>query len=142
MHELGYLEIPDYVFGMLAKHLYRATRVVVDIGLHLDLTIPPSAPLHGGERWTFDIAVAYLRRFGFRTPDQAVNETMRYLGWPGQAIAYKLGEREILTLRDEARRTLGPSFDLAAFHDRVIGNGSMRFEVLRGVVLDDAEIAH
>lgn len=138
MRELGYLELPDYVFGMLAKHLYRAARVVVDIGLHLDLPIPPPAPLHGGERWTFDIAVLYLRRFGFRTPDQAVNETMRYLGWPGQAIAYKLGEREILGLREEAQRRLGATFDLATFHDRVIGNGSMRFDALREVVLDDA----
>ena len=136
MEEFGYLEVPDYVFGMVAKHLYRATRVVVDIGLHLGLRIPDSAPLFGGELWTFDRAVAYLETYGFRTPDQAVNETMRYLGWPGQAIAYKLGERELLRLRDDAKREAGPNFDLSAFHDRVIGNGPMRFDLLREVVLD------
>ncbi len=136
MHELGYFEQPGYHFGMLAKHLYRATRVVVDIGLHLGLTIPDAAPLGGGEGWTFARAAEYMRVYGFRTPDQAEAEVLRYLGWPGQAIAYKLGEREILSIRDDARRRCGPDFDLKRFHDRVIGNGAMRLDMLREVVLD------
>ena len=120
---------------MLAKHLYRATRIVIDVGLHLGLTIPEHAPVGAGEPWSFDLATQYLRRFGFRTPDQSVAETLRYLGWPGQAIAYKLGEREILSLRREARTSLGDQFDLKQFHDRVIGHGAMRFDLLRRIVL-------
>ncbi len=135
MLELGYFERPDYVFGMLAKQLYRATRVVVDIGLHLGLTIPAGAPMWAGEAWSFELATEYLRTYGFRTPDQAVSETMRYLGWPGQAIAYKLGEREILSIRAEAERRRGVAFDLKAFHDQIIGNGAMRLDLLREVVL-------
>ena len=135
MLELGYFERPDYVFGMLAKQLYRATRVVVDIGLHLGLTIPAGAPIWAGEAWSFELATEYLRTYGFRTPDQAVSETMRYLGWPGQAIAYKLGEREILSIRAEAERRRGVAFDLKAFHDQIIGNGAMRLDLLREVVL-------
>ncbi|HSF86509.1 MAG TPA: DUF885 domain-containing protein [Acidimicrobiia bacterium] len=135
MQELGYFEIPDFHFGMLAKHLYRATRIVIDVGLHLGLTIPEHAPVGAGEPWSFDLATQYLRRFGFRTPDQSVAETLRYLGWPGQAIAYKLGEREILSLRREARTSLGDQFDLKQFHDRVIGHGAMRFDLLRRIVL-------
>ena len=136
MLELGYFERPDYVFGMLAKQLYRAARVVVDIGLHLGLTIPAGAPIGAGEAWSFELATEYLRTYGFRTPDQAVSETMRYLGWPGQAIAYKLGEREILSIRAEAERRRGTAFDLKAFHDQIIGNGAMRLDQLREVVLE------
>lgn len=138
MHELGYYEIPDYHFGMLAKHLYRATRVVVDIGLHVGLAVPHHAPVGAGEQWTFDLATEYLRHYGFRTADQAVGEVLRYLGWPGQAISYKLGEREILAIRAAAQERSGSSFDLKEFHDRLIGYGPMRFELLRTVVLDGA----
>lgn len=137
MQELGYFEIPDYHFGMLAKHLYRATRVVVDIGLHLDLTIPDGAPLGAGEQWSFERAVDYLERFGFRTAPQAKDEVLRYLGWPGQAIAYKLGEREILDIRRTASNREGRDFDLKRFHDRVIGHGAMRLDRLRSLVLGE-----
>lgn len=133
MGELGYLEKPEYEFGMLAKHLYRATRVVVDIGLHLELELPPDAPLHPGERWTFDIAVEYMRAFAFRTAAQAPNEVLRYLGWPGQAIAYKLGEREILRVREQAGNTA--DHDLKTFHARVLGHGTLPLELLDEVVL-------
>ncbi len=138
MQELGYYELPDYHFGMLAKHLYRATRVVVDIGLHLGLEIPAHAPLAAGQQWSFDIATDYMRTYGFRTPDQATGEVLRYLGWPGQATAYKLGEREILAIRRDARTQHGAAFDLKRFHDRLIGHGAMRFDTLRDVVLGDA----
>lgn len=132
MGELGYLESPDYVFGMLSKHMYRAVRVVVDIGLHLGLSIPASAPLHAGEPWTFDTAVEYLELYGFRTAAQAPNEVLRYLGWPGQAISYKLGERAILALREEA---LAAGIELKEFHRRMLVSGSMRLDMLREIVL-------
>ncbi|NNF64458.1 MAG: DUF885 domain-containing protein [Acidimicrobiia bacterium] len=133
MGELGYLESPDYVFGMLSKHMYRAVRVVVDIGLHLGLEIPSTAPLHAGQPWTFDTAVEYLQVYGFRTPAQAPNEVLRYLGWPGQAISYKLGERAILALRDDA---LEAGIELKEFHRRMLTSGAMRLDMLRGIVLE------
>ncbi len=131
MDELGFLERPEYVFGMLAKHLYRATRVVVDIGLHLELRLPTDAPIGAGERWSYDLATQYMRRFGFRTDAQSQGEVLRYLGWPGQAISYKLGEREILSIRRDAEQRLGAAFDLRQFHSEMIGNGAMGLAMLR-----------
>ncbi len=131
MGELGFLERPEFEFGMLAKQLYRATRVVVDIGLHLELGLPESAPIAGGRPWAYDLATEYMRRFGFRTEAQSHAEVLRYLGWPGQAISYKLGEREILSIRGETERRLGAGFDLKRFHSDVIGNGAMGLTMLR-----------
>jgi len=129
MDELGYFEMPEYRFGMLASHLFRAARVVVDIGLHLGLRIPDEAPLFGGERWDFDRAVAYMERIGLQPHDYAVSEVTRYLGWPGQAISYKVGEREILAVRDEVRGR--GRFDLKAFHHSVLQDGEMGLALLR-----------
>lgn len=134
MGELGYLENPQHYFGMLAKQMYRAARVVVDIGLHLGMQVDERSPLFAGEEWDFDKAVEFMRVYGFRTPAQARDEVLRYLGWPGQAISYKLGEREILNLRSETRERLGNGFDLRAFHSTVIDNGAMRLDLLRDVV--------
>lgn len=131
MGELGFLERPEYEFGMLAKQLYRATRVLVDIGLHLELRLPENAPIGEGAPWSYEIAVEYMRRFGFRTDAQSHAEVLRYLGWPGQAISYKLGEREILSIRSETERRLGGDFDLKRFHSEMIGNGAMGLAMLR-----------
>ncbi|MGF1667604.1 MAG: DUF885 domain-containing protein [Acidimicrobiia bacterium] len=139
MHELGYFEKPDYVFGMLASHVFRAARVVVDIGLHLGLRIPDDAPLHAGSHWDYDKAVDYMMQIGLQPGAYAESEVQRYLGWPGQAISYKVGEREILALRDELRRRLGDDFDLKDFHARVLGHGEMRLDLLRRVVLEGWE---
>jgi len=135
MHELGYFEKPEYVLGMLAAKLMRAYRVVVDIGLHLDLPIPPDAPLHGGGRWNFDIAVEYMHQRAFMRIEHACSEVTRYLGWPGQAISYKVGERVVLGLREELRRKQGAAFDLKTFHARVLGSGSVGLDHLRELVL-------
>lgn len=139
MHELGYFEKPDYVFGMLVGHVFRAARVVVDVGLHLGLDIPETAPLHAGEKWDYDIAVDYMMQIGMQPRDYAESEVQRYLGWPGQAITYKVGEREILALRDESRSRLGDAFDLKDFHMRVLGHGEMRLDLLRRIVLEGWE---
>jgi uncharacterized protein (DUF885 family) len=136
MEELGYFEKPEYVFGMLASHVFRASRVVVDLGLHLGLEISAGSPLHAGEPWTFERAVEFMQAVGMQAPDYAESEVLRYLGWPAQAISYKLGEREILDLRETARRREGPGFDLKAFHGRVLGHGEMRLDLLRQVVLE------
>jgi uncharacterized protein (DUF885 family) len=137
MHELGYFERPEYVLGMLVGKLVRAYRVVIDIGMHLTLPIPKDAPLHPGEAWSHEIAVAYLHRRAFLRPEHAQSQVTRYLGWPGQAICYKLGERVVLELRDELRRRQGPAFDLKAFHGRVIGSGSVGLEHLTDLLLEE-----
>ena len=134
MGELGYLDDPRHYFGVLAKRMYRTARVVVDIGLHLEKTIPDSSPLFAGEPWSFESAVDFMEVYGFRTRDQAWDEVLRYLGWPGQAIAYKLGEREILDIRAETRERLGSAFDLKQFHATVLDHGTMRLDLLREVV--------
>lgn len=134
MGELGYLEDPRQYFGMLAKQMYRAARVVVDIGLHLSQPISHSSPMAPGEMWEFETAVRFMEVYGFRTPAQAEAEVLRYLGWPGQAIAYKLGEREILSIRQDAKSRLGEAFDLKDFHATVLNSGPMRLDLLREVV--------
>lgn len=136
MGELGYLSNTQHYFGMLAKQMYRTARVVVDIGTHLEKTIDGTSPLSPGEPWTFDNAVEFMRVYGFRTQDQARDEVLRYMGWPGQAIAYKLGEREILAIRAETKARLGDDFDLRAFHSTVLDNGAMRLDLLREVVAE------
>ena len=137
MGELGFLDDPRHRFGMLAKQLYRAARVVVDIGLHLRKPIAASSPLQPGEDWSFERAASFMEIYGFRTKAQARDEVLRYLGWPGQAIAYKVGERAILDLRADLRRQLGSAFDLKAFHSSVIGHGTLRLDLLPAVVSRD-----
>lgn len=134
MGELGYLENPRSYFGMLAKQMYRAARIVVDIGLHLSKRIADGSPIAPGDPWTFDTAVEFMEVYGFRTRSQSEAEVLRYLGWPGQAIAYKLGEREILSIREHTRQRLGADFDLKSFHAVVLENGSMRLDLLRDTV--------
>jgi uncharacterized protein (DUF885 family) len=135
MDELGLLEHPAYVLGYLAGELLRATRVVVDIGLHLGLPIPDDAPVHAGRAWDFDRAVDALRELAFETPDYADSEVTRYLGWPAQAISYAIGQRAIVELREERRVRDGASFDLKAFHADVLGSGPVGLDLLREVVL-------
>jgi uncharacterized protein (DUF885 family) len=134
MGELGYLENPHHRFGMLAKQMYRTARVLVDIGLHLGLRLDEASPIAPGSRWGFEIAVEFMTVYGFRTPAQAHDEVLRYLGWPGQAIAYKLGERELLEIRADTRKRLGDRFDLREFHAAVLDHGTMRLDVLRQLV--------
>ncbi len=134
MDELGFFERPAYRFGMLASHAFRAARVVVDLGLHLGLPIPDDAPLHPGGTWDFDVAVDYMHRVGLQPRDVATSEIKRYLGWPAQAISYKVGERAILAIRDELRdraRRDGVDFDLEQFHRDVLDGGALRIDHLR-----------
>lgn len=136
MGELGYLEDPAHYFGMLAKQMYRAARVVTDIGLHLRLQIPAASTVAGGEKWGFDQAVEFMEHYGMQSPPEAEAEVLRYLGWPGQAICYKLGEREILSIREETRSRLGSDFDLKRFHATVLNHGALRLDHLRQVVAE------
>ncbi len=135
MKELGYLEKPEYVFGMLAEAMLRACRVVIDIGSHMEFPIPDEQPFHPGERWSFDTAVEMLIDYALQPPPYARSEVTRYLGWPGQAIAYKVGEREILKMRDELMARDGEGFDLMDFHDRVLTPGAIGLDHLRDLVV-------
>jgi uncharacterized protein (DUF885 family) len=134
MGELGYLDRPDYEAGLLAAQLLRACRVVIDIGLHLGVRIPYDAPFHPGEEWTAAMAEEMLRDVAFVDPPVAHSEVVRYLGWPAQAISYKLGERAILELRAERRARDGTAFDPVAFHSDVLRAGAVGLDLLAEVV--------
>ena len=133
MDELGYLEDPEYRLGYLASQLFRATRVVVDIGCHLEKRIPADAPLHGGELWNYGRAVDYIEQVGLQARDIAESEVTRYLGWWAQAISYKVGEREILAMRSAAQAA--GEFDRKLFHRRMLEAGAIRLDQLRGEML-------
>jgi uncharacterized protein (DUF885 family) len=129
MDELGYFENPEYRLGLLASQLFRSTRVVLDIGAHLGKRIPEDAPLHPGKTWDYDIAVDYMVKVGLQAPDVAESEVLRYLGLPGQAISYKVGERQILDLRRRAMEQDG--FDPKEFHRKLLEAGAIRLDHLR-----------
>ncbi len=133
MGELGYYEKPDYEIGLLMSQMFRSCRIVIDIGLHCGLPIPDDAPFHPGEAWTYELAVEMMRTVAHQPQAMAESEIVRYLGWPGQAISYKVGERAILDLRAEVEAR--GDFDLKAFHSTVLGCGSIGLDLLRELVL-------
>ena len=126
--ELGYLEDPGVRLGYLDNQRMRAVRVVIDLGMHLSLPIPADQPFHPGERWTHGLGREF---FAGRSGSPAAfvdSEVVRYLGWPGQAISYKLGERAWLAGRAAAMaraRSDGRQFDLRAWHTAALGLGSL-----------------
>ena len=124
MGELGYLENPDHELGMLSGQAMRAARVVVDLGLHLGLRIP-EGEAWAGERWTPELAAGLLTERASQPPAFVASEVDRYLGMPGQAISYKVGERVWLEGREAARSRAGPSFDLKEFHACALALGPM-----------------
>ena len=132
MDELGFFERAEYRLGLLCSQLLRSVRVVVDIGCHLGLRIPDDAPLHGGDTWNYERAVDYMVRIAEQAPDVAASEVKRYLGWWGQAISYKVGEREILRIRERARSNGG--FDLREFHRKMLAAGAIRLDHLDEVM--------
>jgi uncharacterized protein (DUF885 family) len=131
MDELGYLTDPGNKLGMLDSQLLRAARVVVDIGVHLELPIPADSPWHPAEIWTAELAWEFLRA-RVQVEEQMLRfELDRYLGWPGQAPSYKLGERTWLQAREEARIRKGSAFDLKEFHREALALGSVGLDPLR-----------
>ena len=131
MRELGYLEDDGNLFGMLNDQLFRAARVVVDIGMHLELEIPAGTGFHEGERWTPELGLEFLLTRTVQDPSHVRDEIDRYLGWPGQAPSYKLGEREWLAARQDAKQRHGGDFDLRAFHRDALRMGAMGLDTLR-----------
>jgi uncharacterized protein (DUF885 family) len=133
MDELGYLQDPGDKLGMLDSQGFRACRVIVDIGMHLELEIPRDNPFgfHPGERWTPELGWEFLRAH-CRVPDENLRfELNRYLGWPGQAPAYKVGERIWLRAREDAKTRKGKDFDLKEFHRAALNLGSIGLDPLR-----------
>ncbi len=130
MGELGYLENPAFELGMLSAQAMRAVRVIVDIGMHLELAIPDSERYHPGERWTPALALPFVIERSCFPPDFMASEVDRYLGMPGQAISYKVGERVWLEARERARVRRGPAFDLKDFHRFALDLGGMGLDQL------------
>jgi len=115
--EAGFYTDPYSNFGRLTYEMWRACRLVVDTGLH-------------ALGWTRQQAIDYLASHTALSLHEVRTETDRYIGWPGQALAYKMGELKIRELRAKAERELGPAFDLRAFHDAVLASGTVPLPVL------------
>jgi len=119
--EMGFYEDPYDKFGQLTYEMWRAVRLVVDTGLH-------------HKQWTRQQAIDYFKANAAKTELDIINETDRYIGNPGQALAYKIGELKIKQLRGEATNQLGDRFDIRAFHDVVLGSGAIPLDVLEANV--------
>ncbi|RZU35872.1 uncharacterized protein (DUF885 family) [Streptomyces sp. BK022] len=130
MDELGYLTDAEERLGYLDAQMMRAVRVIIDIGMHLELEIPADSPFHPGERWTPELAEEFFRAHSSRPADFVVSELTRYLTMPGQAIGYKLGERAWLLGRERARERHGDSFDPKAWHMAALSQGSLGLDDL------------
>lgn len=115
--EMGIYRDPYEDFGRLSFEIWRACRLVMDVGIHW-------------KGWSYDQAAECLRENTALTDGSIEYETYRYIGWPGQALAYKIGELEIIKLRKHAEAALGPKFDLRGFHTMVIDSGPMPMSVL------------
>jgi uncharacterized protein (DUF885 family) len=131
MREFGYLTDDGNLFGMLNENLFRAARVIIDIGMHLELEIPTGTGFHEGSTWTPELGLEFMLTRTTTDRELVVYEVDRYLGWPGQAPAYKLGERLWLSARDEARARQGADFDLKNFHMQALYLGQMGLDTLR-----------
>jgi uncharacterized protein (DUF885 family) len=119
--EMGLLSGELDRFGVLSFDAWRASRLVVDTGIH-------------AMGWTRDAAISFMTAHTALGTNNVVNEVDRYIAYPGQALAYKLGQLEILRLRAEARERQGDRFDIRSFHDAILGDGALPLPVLRQVV--------
>ncbi|MEV4972422.1 DUF885 domain-containing protein [Streptomyces scopuliridis] len=130
MDELGFLPDAERRLGYLDAQMMRACRVIVDIGMHLELEIPADSPFHPGERWTPELAQEFFGNHSGRPADFVESELTRYLSMPAQAIGYKLGERAWLLGRENARRAHGDAFDAKAWHMAALSQGSLGLDDL------------
>jgi uncharacterized protein (DUF885 family) len=131
MGELGYLEDPDHYMGLLSAQALRAVRVIIDIGMHLELQIPAGKSFHPGETWNHDLAVEFSIEKTRRPREFMASEVVRYLGWPAQAISYKVGERFWLEAREDSKKRLASGFDLKQFHSDAFDLGPMGLAQLK-----------
>lgn len=134
MADLGYMDDPGDRMGLLDAQALRAARVVIDIGVHCGFEAPQEV---GGGDWTYDKAWEFLNTYTNMDEGFTRFELDRYLGWPGQAPSYKIGERLWLQLRDQVREAEGEDFDLSAFHRRALDLGGVGLDTLRQAVLGE-----
>ncbi|MFC9434874.1 DUF885 domain-containing protein [Nocardia sp. NPDC057030] len=130
MDELGYLTDPGHRLGYLNAQMLRVLRVILDIGLHVGLDYPADSPYRPGERLEPDNAREFFALYCGLPPEHLDSELVRYLGWPGQAIGYKLGERAWLRGRAAAQAAHGEDFDLKAWHMAALSQGSLGLDDL------------
>ncbi|MDQ3536459.1 MAG: DUF885 domain-containing protein, partial [Bacteroidota bacterium] len=119
--EMGFYKDPYSKFGQLTYEMWRAVRLVVDTGIH-------------GMGWTRQEAIDYFKDNAAKTEHDITVEIDRYIAWPAQALAYKIGELKIKELRAKAEAVLGDSFDIRSFHDAILENGAIPLEVLESKV--------
>jgi uncharacterized protein (DUF885 family) len=119
--EAGFYQDPYSEYGRLENEMWRSVRLVVDTGVHQD-------------HWTRQQMVDYFHAHTAMDDTNIASEVDRYIGWPGQALAYKLGQMQILELREEAKRALGAKFDIRKFHDAVLDAGPLPLDVLKAQV--------
>ena len=124
--DIGFYQDSYSDYGRLEADIWRAIRLVVDTGIHHD-------------KWTRDAVVQYFHDHSAIDETTIQSETDRYIAWPGQALAYKIGQLKILELRDRAKKALGDKFDIRAFHDEVLDSGALPLDVLEARI--DAWIA-
>ncbi|AKK67274.1 DUF885 domain-containing protein [Xanthomonas translucens] len=115
--DVGFYKDPYSDYGRLAGELLRANRLVLDTGVHY-------------KRWTRQQMIAFFHAHPSDDEPSIQSETDRYIVWPGQALGYKLGELDILALREKAKRELGARFDIRALHDQILGGGAMPLDLL------------
>ncbi len=120
---LGLYTDPYQKFGELTYDMWRAVRLVVDTGIH-------------AQGWTRQQAIDYFMQNAPKSALDVANEVDRYIAWPGQALAYKMGQLEILALRERARAALGDAFDIREFHDVVLGTGAVPLPLLDRTVAE------
>ncbi len=132
MHDMGFLSDPGDFMGMLDAQRMRAARVVFDIGVHLELEIPEA---WGSGTWDSESGYAFLEKNLDISRGQLDFEFTRYLGWPGQAPSYKVGQRLWEQIRDERAVRAGEDFDLKAFHTQALGLGSVGLDTLGKALL-------